>query len=569
MTDAPVFDPQQTAVVEARWDARQIVLAGPGAGKTHVVGKRCRYLVEHDVYPDEILVVSFSNAAVDVVRSRTSEVTDRGYGIDCSTIDALAARIRHEVEDDPVFTGYEQSVVRATQALSTVETPVLSDIRHVIIDEVQDVVGVRAQFVLTLLEKAFAKGIGFTLLGDPLQGVYDFQLDDAKEWTAERLLNAVRAKWQPTTVTLTGEYRGRSLAARAAALARPQLVGLSETAKLHRLKDILASLDPMGEMDEDAALDIDRWPGSTALLSDTNARAGLAADLLAAYGVRCELASSALEPSIAPWVAELLGDRKGSNLTFDDFMSCVSDDAAAEDRWRALLRAARSPRGLDLRDLTLALGARRLPAALVRRPASRIVSSTVHRSKGLEFDNVVLIDPERWHGDSEDDASEARRLFVALSRGRTTVTSGRGIRTDGWAKDPRSGTWIRFARGRRGTLGILMEPRMARALGPSSAVSSDLTGESVDWHPGPAHVTVDGSEIPSWIATVQGAAVARTGEEFGSVVERMSYSRLPGIVGGRVEGVETIVGPPRQDGPGQHGLWLGARVGGHLNFDWS
>ncbi len=570
MTEPSTLDDQQKQAVEARWDARQIVLAGPGAGKTHVVGERCRRLVDRDeVYPEEVLVISFSNAAVDVVRARTSEVCDHGRGIDCSTIDALAARVRHELEDDPVFTGYEQAVVRATQLLMACDGPVFSDIRHVIIDEVQDVVGVRAQFALALLEKAFEDGIGFTLLGDPLQGIYDFQLDDAREWSADRFLRSVVQRWSPTTVTLLGEYRGRTLTARAAALARPLLVELPENSRLQRLQDILASLDPLGAIDEDSAHDVTRWPGTTALLSDTNARAGLAADLLTAYGIGCELASRALDPSIAPWVAELLGEHEGSYVTFDDFRLLLDDEDEAENRWRALVRFARSPRGLELRDLATALGARRVPAELTRAPQSRIVSSTVHRAKGLEFDNVVLVDPDGWYTGPDDESAAARRLFVALSRGRSTVTSSRGIRTDGWAKDPRTGAWIRYARQRRGTLGILLEPRMARALGPSMSVSSSLIDQSIDWESGPAHITVEGSEVPSWIATVNGARVARTGEEFGNVMDRMSYGRLPKLVGGHVEGLETLVGPARQDGPGRHGLWLGARVAGNLNFDWS
>ena len=80
-------------------DARLIVIAGPGAGKSEVVGERCRRLIEHDVYPEEILVISFSNVAVDVVRTRTKDVVDEGRGVDCATIDSLAARVRGELEE--------------------------------------------------------------------------------------------------------------------------------------------------------------------------------------------------------------------------------------------------------------------------------------------------------------------------------------------------------------------------------------------------------------------------------------------------------------------------------------
>jgi len=61
-----------------------------------------------------------------------------------------------------------------------------------------------------------------------------------------------------------------------------------------------------------------------------------------------------------------------------------------------------------------------------------------------------------------------------------------------------------------------------------------------------------------------------SGEWFGEVVSRLSFGgRVPRIAGGRVEGLETLVGPPvEDDGDGQNGLWLGARVSGPLSFEW-
>ena len=76
----PILDMDQQRAASAPADARQIVIAGPGAGKSEVVGARCRELLDHDVYPEEILVISFSNAAVDVVRVRTKDVVDEGTG---------------------------------------------------------------------------------------------------------------------------------------------------------------------------------------------------------------------------------------------------------------------------------------------------------------------------------------------------------------------------------------------------------------------------------------------------------------------------------------------------------
>lgn len=575
MTEVAVLDPDQERAASAPPEARQIVIAGPGAGKSEVVGDRCRRLLEEDVYPEEILVISFSNAAVEVVRARTKDVVDQGRGVDCATIDSLAARVRGEFEEGvPVFTGYDDSIARATRLLEAADGPVLADVRHVIVDEVQDVVGLRAQFVRALFEHAFADGFGFTLLGDPMQSLYDFQLDQLGVWTSEALLETVQERYDAKTVVLKGEYRSKTKDARAVALARPSLSGAPPSDQLLRLRDLAADLPPFGELDENAADDVRRWHGTTALLCDTNARAGLAAAKFSTFGVPVELAASATDPSLATWIGGLLADRESRAVDFDEFMDLAERASLedAEDKWRSLLQVAQSHKGLDLRDLSAGLRARRYPASLLRTPGTKVIASTVHRAKGLEFDNVVLVDPESWPEDPSDVGASARRLFVAMSRARSRLTRGRGISTQFWRKHLRDGggVWLRKSPSGRGTLGLLLEPAYARDLGPAAHDVSAVVGSAVDWSRTENLVNVDGDIVPSWMAEVDGVEVARTGERFGEVIRRLSFGgRVPRIAGGRVEGLETLVGPPGEDdGDGQNGLWLGARVSGPLSFEW-
>ncbi|MEQ4209656.1 UvrD-helicase domain-containing protein [Actinopolymorpha sp. B9G3] len=572
MTKTLALDPDQERAASACPEARQIVMAGPGAGKSEVVGDRCRRLLDKDVYPEEILVISFSNAAVDVVRARTKNVVDKGRGVDCVTIDSLAARLQADLDDsDRAFTGYDDSIVRATRLLEGANEPVLPEVRHVIVDEVQDVVGVRAQFVLTLLGHAFDEGFGFTLLGDPMQSLYDFQLDELGAWTSETLLKRVREGYGAETVVLKGEYRSRTPDARAVALARGSLDRLAPSDQLLRLRRLSAGVPPLGELDEDAADDLRAWRGTTALLCDTNARAGLVGARLSGLGVPVELAATTTYPSLAPWIAGLLADQDSRVVDFDEFMDLAerAQLEEAEDKWRNLVRVARSRRGLDLRELSSGLRSRRFPASLLRTPGTQTISSTVHRAKGLEFENVVLVDPESWVEDAGDVGVSARRLFVAMSRARSRLTRTRGISTKFWRKDARDGVWLRKSPNGRGTLGLLLEPAFARDLGPAPRDLSRAVGSSVTWSRTDDLVTADAYEVPSWVAAAGGHVVARTGENFGELIRRLSFGgAVPRLIGGRLEGLETLVGSPVQNGPGQHGLWIGAMVSGPLSFEW-
>lgn len=567
------LDDDQLRVASAAPETRQIVLAGPGAGKSEVVGELCRRLVfEHGVFPSEILVISFSNGAVDVVRRRTRHVVDEGEVVDVSTIDAVAARVRAEIElEESPFKGYDDAVVRATRLIAGRRTPVFPDIRHVVVDEVQDVVGVRAQFVLELLSRGVSDDVGFTLLGDPMQSLYDFQIDSSGDWTNPQFLDAVRAQFGPIEIRLVGEYRARSELTKAVSRARHALLDTSDTGRLLDLQDLAADLPPLGDLDEDAASDIAGWAGTTALLCDTNARAGVVADAMAALGVRTELAPGAQAPALDPWMGRLLAQHPTSRIAFDEFAELAAahgiDDP--DDCWRSLISVARSRTGLDIPQLAERLRQRRIPSALLRRPSSSVIASTVHRAKGLEFDNVVLIDPESWRSGVEEEDAAARRLFVAMSRGRSLLTTVHGASTKWWRKDERDGFWFRTGFRGRGVTRVLLEPQMARALGPVTVDLEPMMGREVEWESTYDLVTVDGEELPSWYAVVDGTVVGQTGVDFGAFIARKSYrDRLPQLDGGRVDGLETLAGEPREEPGGIHGLWVGARLSGVVSMEW-
>lgn len=114
-----------------------------------------------------------------------------------------------------------------------------------------------------------------------------------------------------------------------------------------------------------------------------------------------------------------------------------------------------------------------------------------------------------------------------------------------------------------------MEPSHARALGRVDHALEERIGAPVGWISAESLVTVDGDEVPSWIGTVDGLEVARTGEALGILVRRLSFGRrAPALRGGHVEGVETVVGPAGQAHTGQQEFWVGARVSGPISFEW-
>jgi len=573
---ASELDPSQSVVASVGPSERQIVIAGPGSGKSHVVGALAAGLVGKGIYPEEVLVLSFSRIAVEIVEERTRHVVDEGHGVIVSTVDSLAARIRREMEEkEPTFTSYEHSIRRATQLLCETDGPLLPEVRHLVVDEAQDLVGARAAFVLAVLEHGLENDCGFTLLGDPLQSLYDFQVDRTNPLDNEALLREVRVRYAPEERELTGEYRSRSPRTALTASRHRSLTAASPSERLIELKNLLTDSPPLGDFDRDTVEDIALWTGRTALLCDTNIRSLLVAEAAREMGLAVEVGTDQADAVYPAWIAVLLDGYSHPYLARSDFLDLAARHGIenGEDKWGLLAACPQVQGQIDLSRLALSLAGGVGGHRWRTESPTRVTATTVHRAKGAEFDNIVLIDPDDWFED--DPSASSRRLFVALTRARSRLTRAHGIRTRSWYRVRGPGGnlfWVKRPRGRRnGTVEIALEATYARALGPVPHDLNGLVGSPVRWTRTGDLTDVSGCDVPSWTGEVDGAQVVRTDEVFGSMIRNLAFDKacVPALSGGLVEGTETVLGRPRQSGPGRHGLWLGARVVGSLHLDWT
>lgn len=569
----PPLDDAQAQIAKADPDSRTSVFAGPGAGKSHVVGELAKNLIrEHGLWPDEILVISFSRAAVRVVRERTLGLSEEGISVTASTLDALAAQILRASDPDTTSRGYDRAIELATDTLRRDDSmDVLDAYQHVIIDEVQDVVGVRAEFAFEVLAAAVRNGAGFTLLGDRHQSLYDFQVTQRHNWSSDTFLAKVDESFAPNHVQLRHDYRSKTRDAGRVAEVGQELDALDVDQGLRRMRAVSADLAPLGALDEDAVHTVSNWRGSTAFLCDTNARAGLVVDQLTRAGLTSVQLPAATEAPIPAWVGQVLENTEGSRVTRESFLVAAEEVVPdPEESWRLLQTISDSDRLLDVEKLASRITARDFePRQLC---ADSIVVSTVHRAKGLEFENVVLVDPEDWRTDDEDLSRTTRMLYVALSRAHSRVTSVTGCSTLGWFKVSVSEDrqmWVRGPRGRRGGINaLLLEPSFATPLTPTARLTDDWVGQPVSWSRMADVQDAAGEAIPAWTATVDDVAIAQTDQNFGRFVARRGRGTVPDLAGGRVEGLVTAVTVGPSPGSGRPRLSLGARVSGVVDLKW-
>lgn len=204
----------QMDYIHASPEKRMLIEAGPGAGKTWALVQKLLYMTnpgnKNPIPPGKVLVLTFSRAAAAVIRSRLQKEAEKNYpdspydNIQIATIDSFAYSLLRVMSQSNVFNEYVKGfaenyenktrrdydwyINEALQALRVSSCDNLNVMktagyRFVAVDEVQDINGIRADFILKLLDE-LPQNSGISVLGDPCQAIYDFsQLDRISQYS--------------------------------------------------------------------------------------------------------------------------------------------------------------------------------------------------------------------------------------------------------------------------------------------------------------------------------------------------------------------------------------------------
>lgn len=182
---------EQNDIIAAPVDQNTFVNAGPGTGKTYTLIQKINYLVtQAGVDPESMPVLCFTRAAVDEVKKRLQKFVDDGgprslLNVDVRTFHSFAWWLitsmneaykgetgYHEIAMESL--SYDSSIVKATQLLEKYGDEIFENWTHFIVDEVQDLTDIRAHFVLAIVKGCLNKGAGVTVFGDSCQAIYDY-----------------------------------------------------------------------------------------------------------------------------------------------------------------------------------------------------------------------------------------------------------------------------------------------------------------------------------------------------------------------------------------------------------
>lgn len=455
-------------ILRAPPSTRLLVEAGPGTGKTEMAAARISSLIRNGLSPGQLLVLSFSRSAVRNLTQRLARIAgtddrilEELRHVSIRTFDSWAFRILRLLGHPApklLAKGHDENISALTDSIDGTNRDGVRELmgnrRHLIVDEFQDLPGVRGELVLALLKLIAPPGqfdAGFTVLGDPAQAIYDFAAGDAGQGflTPAQYWNRITESYgsELEVISLTQNYRAnRPLAELSASLRRVLLSQNTESQKLELVQKVIADLPPPKDPVGPSWLN-NSDSRSRAILTRTNGESLRVLQRL--FGKAVEGGSTPVRlragnyASLPPaWVAGLLSQLKSSQLlesqfgriytkltqTWDDVICRGLDLPTEAAAWSRLCWASGAPEGARSFQLTDLCSRLNWPDAFPDDQVAGedgLVITTIHQSKGLEFDIVTVLDTPRNDPLSEDlddgphapsVLEEARVHYVAVTR---------------------------------------------------------------------------------------------------------------------------------------------------------
>ena len=432
---------------------RTIVNAGPGTGKTWILIEKIKYMLSDlEINPSNILVLCFSRAAVEVIRNRLEEAASCGelplnwHQVDVRTFDSFATYLIAWIQDNVPgilpdyytleYQNYDERIHTAAGILNK-QKDLFAEYEHIIVDEVQDLVGVRAELVLSLLDN-LPDNCGFTLLGDSCQALYDYlAVNDSTVMSSEQFYKELFKKYRDAYYySLTHNYRQGDDLGELSVPYRKAILGDNDGLRTAEAKKLDSELETSGlNLMEIAPRKLRSLlkKGNLGILSRTNGQALQISSWLRAQGIQHTLQKPAHSQTLAVWIVRILTSAETDVIDKQEFSELFEKYYPAkaylsERYWDALVSTQKNPTRthLEIEDILRGILQNARNPLLFGEPTdtpAAITVSNVHRAKGREFDSVLVLQDvlESMTDEENNDLLEHKVCYVAITRAKKAV----------------------------------------------------------------------------------------------------------------------------------------------------
>ena len=418
----------QSSIINDR-DSRFIVVpAGPGSGKTYVlVRKLASLILMEDIKSEQLLMLTFSRAAAtEFSRRLTDLIGGAARFVEIKTFHSYCFDLLGKigtVEDS------EHVVKDAVEAISAgkVESSQITK-SILVIDEAQDMSGDEFALVEKLIMNN--EDMRVVAVGDDDQNIYEFRGSDSK------YLKSLISAYGATVYNMIDNFRSSAEVVSAANAFIREVPNRLKTVPIKAVRQFHGKVNAVfhRSLNYEQAIvnDIvsDRYDGSTCVLTFTNEDALVMTALLNHNGYKAHLIQSkdgfnlqdlaelhyflglvrkpgvsAVDPDDWEKAKSAVRERYSDSQSLELAMNCIS---GFESEGRRIIYMSDFENYLQESQLeTFSPG-----------KASEIVVSTIHKSKGREYDNVYV----SLKGLRQMTDKERRAVYVAMTRAKNNLS---------------------------------------------------------------------------------------------------------------------------------------------------
>ena len=441
---------QQVSVIESNGSTRTLIQAGPGTGKTSTACARIAWLIScADIDPSEIWLISFTRTAIHELRNRISSFLRNPsdvHGLRIATIDSLSWAIHSGYKVDAKMLGsFEDNIEKTIELVKTNEdvSEFLKSVKHLVIDEAQDIVGVRSELLLELIN-ALPDESGVSVFADDAQAIYGFseESNDASsfgtlpEMISQHFENFNKAEL--TEIHRTADEKLIKIFSKGR-----KIITESKSSNLLRLESIRNLLHTSNHADiglyRDDIQDLPISSDDSFLLFrrrgevlDASSYFSQASGLIRPHRIRM----SGLPTCIHGWISVIFWDWLSDSITESQFFNLWSTrlgdptKTKANLAWSILIKLfGRTSEIVSIRKMSIRLASPSPPYELTLPEFGSLgpILGTIHGSKGREVSEVRLYLPPEIDGSVHDDSleEEANVYFVGATRAKSIFKLGR------------------------------------------------------------------------------------------------------------------------------------------------
>lgn len=446
---------EQDVVISLNHVERTVVNAGPGTGKTWTLIEKIIYMInEGEVEAENILVLCFSRSAVEVIKNRLSDAAESGRlgyewkNVDIRTFDSFATYLLAWVQDNIngllpqgfvlEANDYDQRIIQAVNVFKNQEN-LLESYEHIIVDEVQDLVGNRAELVIEIL-KSLPETCGFTILGDSCQALYDYmaQGDPFVMSSIQFYENIFNEFPNNNYYYFTENHRQKDSFAQLTIPYRNAILTGTPENRVSVASELLNDIDSLAiklsSFGQEEATKYTKNNKTLGILTRTNGQALQISAWLRNQDVQHSLNRGLGSPVLGDWIAKILYDYDNDTIDKNTFVAkCCALESIfsyeiANECWMALVSTQfdETRQRYEVSDLLKGLLRNSKEPLLYEslgKHKNNIIVSNIHRAKGKEFDHVIVLD-DVIKGvaclDTED-VLEHKVCYVALTRPRHNI----------------------------------------------------------------------------------------------------------------------------------------------------